>query len=391
MPAESLGRGHRTVRKTKGLVAHEESIKESEDRRDKLKCNKYVREQEAELAVEGEAEEFLVAAALKSSKSKSSKSSSTKASAAQPATMAKATKSGSKAASGSKGKESKGGGLSAEQKERREQLINLLFYRDKLDRDELGALSLPVLEKIWGMGEGRRVESPEKTPAKTPAKVAPALSRVSNVKLLGSPLDALRAAKNQAANAANGTPVVSRKRRNSSSDLDDLEETVKRPRTDIDVSRSKSLIVKPFKSSSSKLPSLTTSRQTPRMRPTQSKFARTGSSQPTSRAGSAAPTIISVSSGSIRAAPLDCDSHTGGLPDINEEMIEVSDDEDVKPAHKVRGPRAELETSKLQKPKCSDYKGVWRKLLDTTYKLVCGRLGHDGMFPVRKKVEYPFS
>ncbi|KAG8693595.1 hypothetical protein FRC08_009020 [Ceratobasidium sp. 394] len=382
MPGESLGRGHRVIRKTKGLVAHEEWVKDGEDRRDKLKRNKYVREQEAELAAEDEAEDFLAAM-----RSKPSKSASSKASAAQPAANAKAAKSGSGATSKSKASGSKGGG-SAEQEERREQLINLLFYRDKLGRDELGTLTLPVLEKIWGMGEGgRRAASPVETPAKTPAKAAPALSRVSAVKLLGSPLDALRAAKTQAANAANGTPVISRKRRNSSSDLDDLEEVLKRPRVDKDASQGKSSVVKPFKSSSSNSSSLTTSRQTPRIRPSQSKYSRTGSSQPTSRAGSTAPTVISVSSGSMRSAPSDHNLHAGGLPDIDEEMIELSDEEVIKPVRKVKAVRAELEMSKSTKPKCSDYEGVWCKLIDTTYKLVCARLGHDGMFPEQREYD----
>ncbi|KAG9076446.1 hypothetical protein FRC06_009501, partial [Ceratobasidium sp. 370] len=270
---------------------------------------------------------------------------------------------------------------SAKEAKRREQLLILLSVRDELDREELESLKLPLLEKLWTMGEGSGAKSPAKPPTKTPAKAtSAALSRASNIKLLGSPLDALRAAKSQSGGVAKAALVTSgRKRHNSSSDLDDLDDIVKRPRLDPDVFENKLPSAKPFKSSGASKPSsLATSRPSPRKPSAQSKRPR---------ATSSAPTVISVSSASMHTGSK-YESPGGDSPDIDE-MIELSEDEDVGATRK-RGRRAVMEpgeTGKSKKAKCSDYKGMWRKLLDMTFKIVCARLGHDGMFPEQQEYD----
>ncbi|KAG9090745.1 hypothetical protein FS749_000318 [Ceratobasidium sp. UAMH 11750] len=373
MTDAALGRGHRAIHKTQFMLDHapsDQAVKDSEGRRENLKRKKYVREQEAELAIEDEAEELLAATVAKSSKSGS------KASTAGPSTKPSTTKSssGSQAASRSG---DKGDGST----KRCEQLIKFLIARDDMDRDELEVMSLTLLEKIWKLGDSSSAMSPARIPARIPAKTpaktpAKALARSSTIQLLGSPLDALHAAKGKSSREADNTPIVSnRKRRNSSSDLDDLDDFVKRPRID-QASKGKQSTIKPFKPS--KPPSLATSRSSSRTPSIHSKHSG-------SRAGSAAPTSISVNS-AVRAGPSKYKPSAGGLPDVDEEMIEFSGEElDIQVLSKgkkraVKEPGAKGKS----KPKCSDYEGMWLKLVDETYYLVCSRLGHDGMFPEKR-------
>ncbi|KAG8735881.1 hypothetical protein FRC10_010038, partial [Ceratobasidium sp. 414] len=226
MSDKVLGRGHHTIHKMGFMLAHNKSIKDSESRHEDHKRKKHMCEQEAELDLEDDADELLKAVAKKSSKS-SSKTSSAK----------------SNSASGSRSKEAlkssnKGDGLLAQQERLQEKLIGMLIIRDKIAHEDLKSLLLPLLEKVWKMGEGKMGEgvdakSPAKAPAKTPAKKV--LARTSNIQLLGLPLDALNAAKGKLGSAADDTLVASRcKRCNSSSDLDDLDDIVKQRHVDQD-------------------------------------------------------------------------------------------------------------------------------------------------------------
>ncbi|KAG9090751.1 hypothetical protein FS749_000313, partial [Ceratobasidium sp. UAMH 11750] len=366
MSDKPMGHGHRIVHKTQFMLDHDKNVKESDDRREDRKHKKHVREQEVELELEDEAEGFFTSLAKKASKS-SSKTSST-----QPST----TNSKSKTASSSRSKEATQSSDKDDERERhREKLIRMLVIRDEISREELDSLSLPLIQKIWDMGERAGAKSPTKAPAKTPAKKV--LARTSNIQLLGSPLDALNAAKGK----PDDTPVASRrKRRNSSSDLDDLDDIVKRPRIGEDSAKRKPSGLKPFKSSNP--PSLPPSRSNSRAPSIQSKY---GGSTPASRAGSAAPAMVSVGSSSARAGSSKHTASAGGLQDIDEEMIELSDDEDevkIVPKGKKRGAALErVGKGKSNKPKCSDYFGMARKLIDETFYRVLAHLGHHGMFP----------
>ncbi|KAG8682819.1 hypothetical protein FRC08_014703 [Ceratobasidium sp. 394] len=95
--------------------------------------------------------------------------------------------------------------------------------------------------------------------------------------------------------------------------------------------------------------------------------------------------MVSVGSSSARAGSSKHTASAGGLQDIDEEMIELSDDEDevkIVPKGKKRGAALErVGKGKSNKPKCSDYFGMARKLIDETFYRVLAHLGHHGMFP----------
>ncbi|KAG8728270.1 hypothetical protein FRC10_005157 [Ceratobasidium sp. 414] len=99
--------------------------------------------------------------------------------------------------------------------------------------------------------------------------------------------------------------------------------------------------------------------------------------------GSVAPTVISVSSSSVQAGPSKYNTSAGSLPNVGEELIELSEDEDevkVVPKGKKHAASEHVEKRKPSKPKCSDYTGIPHKLIDATFHRICAHLGHDGMF-----------
>ncbi|KAG8737791.1 hypothetical protein FRC10_007800 [Ceratobasidium sp. 414] len=205
----------------------------------------------------------------------------------------------------------------------------MLVCHDDLDSKDLDFLQLEVLEKLLVMGEQSSANSPTKSPAKTPAKSA--ASALLRIQLLGSPLDALHAAKNQA-NIVNSAPAASRcKWQDSSSDLDDLDKVLKQPHLDKDTSKEASSGVKAFRSS--KPPSVASSHQTLHFPSTQSKQGCSTSLQSMLHAGSVALSMISVGSASMHTAPSRHVS-AGGLPDIDKEMVELSEDDKVQVVHK---------------------------------------------------------
>ncbi|KAG8725865.1 hypothetical protein FRC10_007795, partial [Ceratobasidium sp. 414] len=84
-----------------------------------------------------------------------------------------------------------------------------------------------------------------------------------------------------------------------------------------------------------------------------------------------------------RAGPSKYNTSAGSLPNVGEELIELSEDEDevkVVPKGKKHAASEHVGKRKPSKPKCSDYTGIPRKLIDATFHRVCAHLGHDGMF-----------
>ncbi|KAG8724982.1 hypothetical protein FRC09_011010 [Ceratobasidium sp. 395] len=430
---EVFGRGMRSPIKTKAIAEHDAQIQKSNQNRETRRRTKQVNEQEQDLVeqektleeMEAEivaAEKLLATQKLKAKKLAASKAAAPKQPSNSKTSLSKSVKSkdtnsgsSATATAGSRApaikydtrEEADNHAALQKYEEDKEQLVNILFWRDRMDRGKLELMDLEELQVLYQAGLGaapapakqKKTKATSSAAAKTPAAKRVKASAVmsSTIEMLGSPLNALKEAREQAERADPPTPLPAKgHKRDLSAALN--EEANKRARVEAQNSKPLRPPVKPKpKTSSSRA-------GTPSSVSVIARSASQPNSRVNSRAGSLAPTVNSIRTASSRPAapptipenfPPDFGNEDfEGLMESDEELgaeaDEESEEEGEEEEAQVKGQRSKSKARKSyfgkappkDRPSMALFKGEEGKIVDEAFLQITRLLFLENMCPL---------